>query len=94
MLNGIGGNTIYEAKERLSHDEFMAWRAYIGKRGSLNVGSRVERGFALVATIVSRAVGGKAKMEDFMPHADQPKQDASLLSVFGMLKTKAKEKAK
>lgn len=78
----------------MTYDEFMSWRAYIAKRGSLNIGSRVERGFALVATIVSRAVGGKAKMEDFMPHADKPKEESSLLSVFSMLRTKAKEKAK
>jgi hypothetical protein len=78
----------------MTYEEFMSWRAYIGRRGSLNVGSRVERGFALISTIVNRAAGGKAKMEDFMPNADKPKEEASLLSVFSMLRTKAKEKAK
>lgn len=72
----------------------MSWRSYIAKRGSLNIGSRIERGFALISMIVSRAAGGKAKMEDFMPHADKPKEDATLLSVFSFLKGKAKEKAK
>lgn len=78
----------------MTYEEFMSWRSYIAKRGSLNIGSRIERGFALISMIVSRAAGGKAKMEDFMPHADKPKEEASLLSVFSMLRTKAKEKAK
>lgn len=94
MLNGIGGRTIHEAKLRMSYEEFMAWRAYIYKRGSLNIGLRVERGFALISTVVNRAAGGKAEMEDFMPHADKPKEEASLVSVFSLLQAKAKEKAK
>lgn len=77
----------------MTHQEFISWRAYIEKRGSLNMGTRIDRGFALISTIVSRAAGGKATMMDFMPHADKPKEEASIMGVFAMLKTKAKEKA-
>ena len=72
MLAGVGGRTVAEAKERLSFDEARAWSAYMERRGSLHVGMRLEYGFALLATIVNRALGGKANLRDFMPHADQP----------------------
>lgn len=38
MLNGVGGSTIAEAKERLSYAEYRAWVAYLNKRGSLHPG--------------------------------------------------------
>jgi hypothetical protein len=78
----------------MSHKEYISWRMYIEKRGSMNTGTRLDRGFALIATIMSRALGGKAEMTDFMPHMEKPKEEASIMAVFGMLKTKAKQKAK
>lgn len=75
MLNGVGGKTIREAKENLSHSEMLAWRDYIARRGSLNIGRRLEAGFALVATVINRVKGGKAKMADFMPYENPPDQD-------------------
>lgn len=53
----------------------QAWAEYLRLRGSLNVGLRVEQGFALLAMMLSRAFGGKADMEDFMPHFDKPEPD-------------------
>lgn len=47
------------------------WETYIKKRGSLNVGMRLEQGFALVAFQINRANGGKAELKDFMPHFDE-----------------------
>ena len=40
----------------------------MAKRGTLNVGLRIEAGFALLAWIVNRSLGGHARMEDYMPH--------------------------
>jgi hypothetical protein len=40
------------------------------KRGSLHLGMRLDRGFALLAYIINRALGGKAEMDDYMPYAD------------------------
>jgi hypothetical protein len=45
---------------------------YIRKRGSLNVGLRIEAAVAVLATQLNRALGGKAEMTDFMPHWDAP----------------------
>lgn len=84
MLNGIGGCTVAEAKERLTYAEALDWFAYIRKRGSLNTGMRLEAGFALLAAILSSAHGGKASMDDFMPHADKA-DDMSVESVFKKL---------
>lgn len=95
MSHGIGGCTVEEAKERISYDEYLSWCAYIRKRGSLNLGMRIEAGSALVALMVNNANGGNAKMNDFMPHADRPEdqQQATLQNVFSMLKVKAKKVA-
>lgn len=90
MLNGIGGRTIDEAKESMSHAEFFAWCSYIQKRGSLNFGSRLEHGIALLATVVNRSAGGKARMSDFLPKREEEDM-TSIEGVFRMLKIKAGE---
>jgi hypothetical protein len=73
VLAGVGGCTVAEAKERLTYEEALAWSAYMRKRGSLNVGMRLEHGFALLAAMINNALGGRAELRDFMPHAE-PKQ--------------------
>lgn len=91
MLNGIGGSTIEEAKERLTHAEFVSWYAYIKKRGSLNLGSRIEHGFAMLAHVTNNSMGGKSKFEDFVPkREEEPEKTASIGEVFSLLKSKSK----
>lgn len=71
---GIGGRTIAQAQQNLSYGEFLAWRRYRIKRGSLNLGMRVERGSALLATLYANAnskMGGYS-VYDFMPHDSEP----------------------
>ncbi|MFV3286949.1 hypothetical protein ACNFCI_23310 [Pseudomonas sp. NY15356] len=72
MLNGIGGNTIAEAKATLSYAEVLAWVAYRDKHGSLNLARRQELSAAIVAMQVNRSGGGKAELHDFMPHHVKP----------------------
>lgn len=74
MLAGIGGRTIAEAQERLSYTEFCRWMAYRRKRGSFNVGMRLEHGSALLATLYAnaRSKNGGYKLTDFMPHMEEP----------------------
>lgn len=72
MLNGIGGNSIAEAKTTLSYAEVLAWVAYRDKHGSLNLASRNELATALIALQVNRSGGGKAELHDFMPHHIRP----------------------
>lgn len=72
VINGIGGNTIAQAKRNLSYDEVMLWAAYREQTGSLNVGQRVELSSALVAQQVNWAVPRKAGsnlpgLEQFLP---------------------------
>jgi hypothetical protein len=86
VLNGIGGRTIAEAKERMSYREALEWGSYIRKHGSLNVCRRVEQSIALLAVAVIRSQGGKAELIDFMPHAERPEPEkADIGSVFSML---------
>ena len=80
----MGGRTIAEAKENLSYEEVLRWQAFRKKRGSLNVGLRLEEGFALVATAISRSVGGKAKFDDFAPHLRE-EESSGLMDIFAKL---------
>lgn len=62
----------------------MRWIAYIKQRGSLNVGRRVENGFAMLAVILERTRGNKdADFYDYAPHEDRP--EVSLLDVANSL---------
>lgn len=90
VLHGVGGRTIEEAKERMTYPEFLSWCAFIAKRGSLNTGSRIEHGFALLATVISRTNGGKAQMKDFLPVREEP-EPPSIEGTFRMLKAKFME---
>jgi hypothetical protein len=85
-LHGVGGCTIAEAKRNLSLAEAQRWFAYIRKRGSLNVGRRVESGFALLTTTYIKSKGGKADIYDFMPHEEEPVATdiRDLASIFGL----------
>lgn len=88
MLNGIGGRTVEEAKERMTYDEYLSWCSYIKKRGSLNLGARLELGIALLAQVTNNSMGGKAKMADFLPKREE--ELASIGDVFAMLKSNSK----
>ena len=78
MLHGIGGRTIVEAKQSLSVNEFDAWARYIRAYGPLNGNRHMERGFALLAMMINRAVGGKGEMVDYMPYAGNQKKEKHL----------------
>ena len=74
MLCGVGGRTIEEAKHRLTYPEFLSWVKYRNLRGRFNVGMRVERGSALLATLYANnhSKDGGYKLFDFMPHEAEP----------------------
>ncbi|MBF8642255.1 MULTISPECIES: phage tail assembly protein T [Pseudomonas] len=76
-MNGIGGRTIAEAQEVLSYSEFMTWLKYRAKRGSLNLGMRIERGSAQLAVLYANAHKSKEvtqpyQLHDFAPYHDKP----------------------
>lgn len=70
MLAGVGGVSVEEAKQRITYAEALKWAAYRERFGPLNLGMRLEAGFALIAWQINRAIGGSAEMSDFMPHFD------------------------
>lgn len=64
VLNGVGGPTIAEAKERMGHDELAMWIAYRRKHGTFNLGARIEQGAALTAYCANHRNG---ELADYMP---------------------------
>ncbi|WP_325435979.1 phage tail assembly protein T [Pseudomonas nitroreducens] len=50
--------------------EFSQWVAYRRKRGSLHQGRRMDRGFAMLASMYANAhtKNGGFKISDFQPH--------------------------
>ncbi|WP_426248446.1 phage tail assembly protein T [Pseudomonas sp. TWR3-1-1] len=71
MLNNIGGNSVAEAKERLTHHEVLGWIAYREKYGTLDRNRRLERHFAMLTHLTSRVAGGKAELKDYMIYSQQ-----------------------
>lgn len=71
---GIGGRTIEEAKQAMSYKEYLSWCRYRSKRGSLNVGMRVEHGSALLGALYanSKSKHGGLTVYDFAPHHERP----------------------
>ena len=71
-LNGIGGNTIHQVKSNLTMLEINQWAEYRYRRGSLNVGRRIEQA---VANMMAIYINGQ-RTDDFieplelMPHED------------------------
>ena len=75
MLCGIGGKTIEEAQRRLTISEFNRWVEYRNKRGTLNLGRRIERAAALTvyhSTQRKKTSGEDWSLWDFMPHEEEP----------------------
>ena len=55
----------------MTHAESLQWVAYINKRGSLNVGRRLDRGFAMLTKYLLTVNGHKAEIEDFLPKTER-----------------------
>lgn len=68
MLNGIGGNTIEQAKENISESEFKQWQEYIRIFGSLNPSIHINHSSGRLAYVVQAVQGGKMGLEDFLPN--------------------------
>ncbi|MAI34083.1 MAG: hypothetical protein CMM07_20745 [Rhodopirellula sp.] len=60
----------------MSYSEFLDWMAYRRKRGSFNTGMRVERGTALLATILHNTNRKKdsqpVSFYHFAPYHEEP----------------------
>lgn len=93
MLAGVGGRTIAEAKARVSYDEALKWFDYLERNGTVSLGARIERGFAMLATVINNAHGGKAKMKDFMIFTKQEDDEMTIESAFLVLKAASKREA-
>lgn len=63
-MNGIGGNTIEEAKRNISYLEAQTWLAYIQKYGTLNIARRIENQTGILGHISSN---GKIQFEEIAP---------------------------
>lgn len=62
---------------------------YIQQNGPLNLGIRIERGIALLATVLNRVHGGKAEFSDYLPdrnpEAEIAQLAASAQDIFSLL---------
>lgn len=94
--------TVSDAKSRMTYLEAMRWAAYFRKHGyaSQSQGSvpEIQRGFALLASILINVNGGykngnKAKMEDFLPNRNA-EQNGEVEDVAALLSSLWSGKAK
>lgn len=72
-MAGIGGNSIAEVKATLTETEIMQWAGYRQRRGSLNIGRRVEQAIGnLMAFYHNGKVEAHNRIDplELMPHED------------------------
>ena len=72
-LAGIGGNTIHQVKNNLTMLEINQWAEYRHRRGSLNIGRRVEQASAnIIAMNINKGLKHENWVEplEFMPNED------------------------
>lgn len=72
-LAGIGGNTIHQVKNNLTMLEINQWAEYRQRRGSLNIGRRVEQASAnIIAMNINKGLKHENWVEplEFMPNED------------------------
>lgn len=90
MLSGVGGRTIEEAWQNITHAEFISWCQYRAKWGPLNVGLRVDRAVAQAMRLYFNAntKGTKYRFPDFSPYDEAARKVdvQSPESVFAFLK--------
>lgn len=68
MHAGIGGRTVREAKENLTHKELTAWQTYREQYGPISQGQRLDSAIARLILVLRTCHGDKtAKLEDFLP---------------------------
>ena len=75
VINGIGGRTIEEAKQKISPEEFKIWWAYHKKYGSFFFGKRVEQAVGrLHSDMVAIGIRKEQNPFHYMPHEVPPKE--------------------
>lgn len=91
VLNGVGGRTIREAKQNVSHAEALEWMKYMQLRGTLNVGLRIEVMLARLLVMTANANGIKKEgnkqftIHDFAIHLDKPEFELTVDNVLTQL---------
>ena len=72
----------------MSHKEWMDWLDYFNRNGRLDPIRMYDRGYALLSSIVNKALGGKGELEDFLPYKPTPKELNldDFVKAFGMVK--------
>jgi len=72
VLNGVGGRTIEEAKERISTEEFGRWCAYREMCGGLNPATVMVPYIGRLTYLLQAVHGGKGRYEEFVPQYHLP----------------------
>ena len=68
-MNGIGGNTIAEAKENLTYREALDWAQYRKQTGPLNLALRIELAAAIISQQLWMTIrrAENVRLNPFMP---------------------------
>lgn len=83
-LAGIGGNTIQQVKTNLTMAEVNQWAEYRYRRGSLNVGRRVEQA---AANIIAMDINKERESTDWLePLVFMPNEDDVIVSFEDQIK--------
>ena len=72
------GRTIAELQAQITMSEVEVWLAYRRKYGPMNPNRTFDAGPAIIASLISKAHGGKAVPADFMPYYPKEEKEVTL----------------
>lgn len=88
-MHFVGGVTVRELKHRMSHREFVTWLEYFSRIGRVGPARLYDRGPALIAWQIDRALGVKSELADYLPVVEEKHMEASVedvIKAFGGVK--------
>lgn len=78
-LNGIGGNTVHQVKCNLTLLEIRQWAEYRHRRGTLNIGRRIEQS---AANMMSFNYNGKVSKENWIDPIELMPNEDDIIETF------------
>lgn len=87
MLAGVGGKTVEELDDRMSHAEFVRWMVYAEEMGPINPILRDDLRIARLC-----AMWGSGKLKDYMPWPKAPEPEATFEQAVALIKSASKPK--
>lgn len=78
----LGGRTIREWQDAMSHHEFEMWQRYRWRHGPMGPERKYDRGAALVASVLAQLNGQRKTVKDMSPWPRVTQAESEMQALF------------